>query len=54
MSCLMPVLYVSVIFVTVKSEVSFRDVMLCILAYTDILLSPSLEQINKPRTENRL
>jgi hypothetical protein len=37
---LMIVLYMSVLFVTVQSEVSFRDVMLCILAYTDILEEP--------------
>jgi len=34
---LMPIPYISVILVTVQSEVSFRGVMLCILAYTDSL-----------------
>lgn len=40
MSRLIPTLYGSVIFVTIQSKVSSRDVMLCILAYTDILEEP--------------
>jgi len=42
---LMPVLYMSVIFVTVQSEVAFRDVMLCILAYTNIQEEPVVSVI---------
>jgi len=42
---LMLVLCMSVKFVTVQSEVSFRDVILCILAYTDILEDPAVSII---------
>jgi len=44
---LMHVPYKSVIFVTVQSEVSFRDVILCILVYTDVLEEPVLSVIRE-------